>query len=108
MPQDSMTFQQQFPQLFQQGLTPQQEKKWDDAISKYKILLDQGHNAITNEQASVVYHNMAASAYGKSDFLNAYIWSKKAIVLNSNNSFSQNILEQVVKKYQPPQIPHQI
>ena len=108
MPQDLITFQQQFPQLFQQGLTPQQEKKWDDAISKYKILLDQGHNAITNEQASVVYHNMAACAFGKSDFLNSYIWSKKAVVLNSNNSFAQNFLEQVVKKYQPPQIPHQI
>ena len=108
MPQDLMTFQQQFPQLFQQGLTDQQGKKWDDALSKYKILLDQGHNAITNEQASVVYHNMAASAFEKSDFLNAYIWSKKALVLNSDNSFAQNLLNQVAKKYQPPQIPHQI
>ena len=108
MPQESMTFQQQFPQLFQQGLAQQQGKRWDDAISKYKVILDQGQGALTHEQASVVYHNMAASAYEKSDFKNAYIWSKKATSLNSNNAFAQNLLQEVSKKFQPVQIPHQI
>ncbi len=108
MPQESMTFQQQFPQLFQQGLANQQNKKWDDAISKYKNILDQGLNGLTNEQASVIYHNMAASAFEKADYLNSYVWSKKAITLNPNNSFAKNLFSEAGKKFQPTQIPHQI
>ncbi len=108
MPQQSMTFQQQFQQLFQQGLADQQQKKCDDAISKYKNLLDQGRNAITNEQASVLYHNMGSCAFEKNDFVNAFIWTKKAMTLNSSNSFAHSLLAEINKKYQPPQIPHQI
>ncbi len=108
MPQDQMTFQQQFPQLFQAGLADQKEKKWDDAVGKYQALLDQSQNNLTNEQASVVYHNMAASYFEKADFVRSFIWSKKALSLNSDNDFSKTLLSEVTKKFQAPQIPHQI
>ena len=108
MPQESMTFQQLFPQLFQLGLAQQKEKKWDDAIAKYKSLLDQGRSAITDEQGSVVFHNMAVCAFEKSDFTNAYVWSKKATTLNSGNTFAHNLFIEVSKKFQPAQVPHQI
>lgn len=108
MPQDSMTFQQQFKTQFQQALALQQEKKWDDAVSKYQILLDEGRSSITAEQASVVYHNLSAIAYEKGDNVNAYIWSKKALTLNPDNTFAKTLSIEIAKKFQPVQIPHQI
>ena len=108
MPQDQMTFQQQFPQLFQQGLADQKDKKWDDAISKYQNLLDQGQNSLTSEQASVIYHNMAASSFEKADFLKSYVWTKKSLSLDSGNDFAKDLLSEVTKKFQPQQVAHQI
>ncbi len=108
MPQDQMTFQQQFLQVFQEGLAFQKEKKWDDAINRYQTLLDQSQNNLTNEQASVVYHNMAASSFEKTDFVRSFIWSKKALSLNSDNEYSKILFTEVTKKFQTPQIPHQI
>ena len=108
MPQDSVTFQQQFPQLFQQGLAYQKLKNWDDAIGKYKTLLDEGQNFLTDQQVSVIYHNMASCSFEKSDFIKSYIWSRKSVALDSNSDAAQQLLVQVTKKFQPPQIPHQI
>ena len=108
MPQDQMTFQQQYPQLFQQGLADQKDKKWDDAISKYQNLLDEGQNSLTNEQASVIYHNMAASSFEKADFIKSYVWTKKSLSLNSSNDFAKDLLQDVTKKFQPEQVAHQI
>ncbi|MBC7466375.1 MAG: hypothetical protein H7256_10315 [Bdellovibrio sp.] len=108
MPQDSMTFQQQFKQHFQEGLALQQEKKWDDAVRKYQTLLDEGQGAITAEQASVIYHNLSTIAFEKGDNLNAFIWSKKALSLNADNTFAKALSTEIAKKYQPVQIPHQI
>ncbi|OFZ28665.1 MAG: hypothetical protein A2622_06140 [Bdellovibrionales bacterium RIFCSPHIGHO2_01_FULL_40_29] len=108
MPQDEMTIQQQFPQLFQQGLADQQNKKWDDALGKYQTLLDQSQNSLTNTQASVVYHNMAVCAFEKVDLAKTYIWSKKAITLNSRNQIAQDFYSEISQKFQPPQVPHQI
>jgi tetratricopeptide (TPR) repeat protein len=108
MPQEQMTFQQQFNQQFHEGLALQQEKKWDDALGKYQSLLDQGQGSLTNEQGSVIYHNMAAISYEKADYLKAYIWVKKSLALNSDNTIAKNLSAEVAKKYQPVQIPHQI
>lgn len=108
MPQDSMTFQQQFKQHFHDALALQQEKKWDDAVSKYQSLLDEGQGTITADQASVIYHNLSAIAFEKGDTVNAYIWSKKAVTLNPDNSFAKTLSAEIAKKYQPVQIPHQI
>lgn len=108
MPQDKNAFQQQFNTQFQQALALQQEKKWDDAVSKYQSLLDQGLNNLSDEQASALYYNLSAIAYEKGDFLQSYIWSKKSVSLNSENSFAKQISAEILKKYQPVQIPHQI
>ena len=108
MPQELMTFQQQFKQLFQQGLALQQQKKWDDAISKYQSILDEGTNALTSEQAAAVYHNLSVISFEKSDLLKSYIWSKKSLSLNSDNVLVKNLFSEINKKFQPPQIPHQI
>ncbi len=108
MPQDQMTFQQQFPQLFQAGLAAQKDQKWDDALGKYQNILDQSQDSLTHEQLSVVYHNMATCSYEKADFLRSFIWTKKALSLNSDNQFSKTLLTEVSKKFQPQQIPHQI
>ncbi|MFZ3229577.1 MAG: hypothetical protein WA160_05185 [Pseudobdellovibrio sp.] len=108
MPQDKMSFQNQFNTQFQQGLALQQEKKWDDAVSKYQTLLDEGQAFVTNEQASVIYHNMSVIAFEKADNLKAYIWSKKSLSLNPDNTFAKSLSVEIAKKYQPVQIPHQI
>ncbi len=104
MPQENVTFQ----QLFEQALTTQQQKKWDDALVLYQNALDKGQNLISSEQASVIYYNMSTIASEKLDFLKAYVWSKKALSLDSHNHFASESLQQFTKKVELPQIAHQI
>jgi tetratricopeptide (TPR) repeat protein len=96
------------PQLFDQALAFQQQKNWDQALLNYQNLLDQGRGHLSNLQASVVYHNMSNVAYEKGDFLKAYTWSKKAVVLNPGNSAAQEALGVYSKKFEVPVIAHQI
>lgn len=108
MPQDSVTFQQQFKQQFQEALALQQQKKWDDAAGKYQTLLDEGQGSLTAEQGSVIYHNLSAIAFEKSEFPKAFVWSKKSLALDGNNIFAKSLSTEIAKKFQPVQIPHQI
>lgn len=95
-------------QLFEQGLASQQQKNWDQALIQYQKALDKGPGQLTDSQAAAVFHNMSTVAYQKSDFLHAYIWSKKAVALNPNNHLAQQSIDQFSKKFEPPQVAHQI
>ncbi|MBC7740832.1 MAG: hypothetical protein H7061_01450 [Bdellovibrionaceae bacterium] len=95
-------------QLFEQGLALQQQKKTDAALEFYQKALDKGPDQLTSAQASVVYHNMSTLAHEKADYLRAYIWSKKAVSLDSGNRIAKDSLEQFSKKFEPPQVAHQI
>jgi tetratricopeptide (TPR) repeat protein len=104
MPQENVTFQ----QLFNQALAAQQQKNWDEALTLYRSALDNGLSTMHDPQASVIYHNMSTIAYEKSDFFNAYVWSKKAVSLDAYNRAASTSLEQYAKKVEIPQITHQI
>lgn len=97
-----------FTQLFDQALALQQAQKWDESLETYQKLLDQSTSSLSNSQASVIFHNMSTSAYEKGDYLKAYIWSKKALSLNSKNQLAQESFNHYSKKVEIPIIPHQI
>ncbi len=104
MPQENVTFQ----QLFDQALSAQQQKNGDEALKLYQQSLDQGQAQTKEPQLAVIYHNMSTLAYEKSDFLHAYVWSKKAVTLDPGNRIAQQALEQYSKKFEVPQVAHQI
>lgn len=104
MPQENVSFQ----QLFEQGLASQQQKNWDIALSLYQKALDQGLGQLSALQLSAVYHNMSLIAHEKKDSLNAYVWSRKSIYLNSGNQIAHKSLKEFEKEFSKPQIPHQI
>jgi tetratricopeptide (TPR) repeat protein len=113
MPQESVN--QNFSELFGEALALQQEKKWDESISAYKRILDQGReNAdqskakLTDQQASTLYHNMSVASFSNGDFLKAYAWSKKALHLNPANTQARDSLQGLTQKIEIPNIPHQI
>ena len=97
-----------FTQLFDQALVLQQAQKWDASLETYQKLLDQSTSSMSNSQASVIFHNMSTSAYEKGDYLKAYIWSKKALSLNSKNQLAKESFNHYSKKVEIPIIPHQI
>ncbi|MBC7420925.1 MAG: hypothetical protein H7328_09365 [Bdellovibrio sp.] len=97
-----------FSQLFEQGLASQQQKNWDAALDSYQQALDKGLKDMNPNQASAIYHNMSTVAFEKADFLKAYVWSKKAVALNPSNKIAGQSLEQHSKKFEVPQLAHQI
>lgn len=104
MPQENVTFQ----QLFDQALSAQQQKNWDEALKLYQQVLDQGQSQLNEPQLSTIYHNMSTVAFEKSEFLYAYVWSKKALALDPGNRIAQQAFEGYAKKFEVPSIPHQI
>jgi tetratricopeptide (TPR) repeat protein len=104
MPQENVSFQ----QLFDQALSAQQQKNGDEALKLYQETLDKSQSLLTSAQASVIYHNMSTLAFDKSDFLKAYIWSRKSLALDPSNRIAQQSLEQYSKKFEVPQVAHQI
>ncbi len=104
MPQENVSFQ----QLFDQALSAQQQKNGDEALRLYQETLDKSQAEMNRPQMSVVFHNMSTLAFEKSDFLHAYVWSKKAVALDSGNRTAQQALEQYSKKFEVPQVAHQI
>jgi tetratricopeptide (TPR) repeat protein len=107
MPQESNS-EKNFSDLFTAALALQQEKKWDEALTSYGQLLDQSLPQLSAKQAASIYHNMSAAAYAKSDFLKAYVWSKKAMALDPSNEQIQTSYANYAKKVEIPSIPHQI
>lgn len=97
-----------YTQLFDQALSLQQQKNWDESLTTYQKLLDQSLVQMNSSQASVVYHNMSTIAFEKTDYLKAYAWSKKAVVLNPGNQLARESLEVFSKKFEVPVVARQI
>jgi len=108
MPQENVPKNLTVQQLFDQALSAQQQKNQDEALRLYKKTLDLGQNQANSPQLSVIYHNMSAIAFEKSDFLHAYTWSKKALALDSGNRIAQEALTEYSKKFEVPNVARQI
>lgn len=102
MPQETTS------ELFNQALAQLQQKNWDASIALYRQLLDQGRDSLSSAQASVVYHNMSTIAAEKADTLMAYVWAKKALLLDPANSEPHAAFQQYAAQFQVPSLPHQI
>lgn len=108
MPQENLPNNTTAQQLFDQALSAQQQKNLEEALRLYKEALDKGQSDLKAPQISVVYHNMSTIAYEKSDFLHAYVWSKKAIALNPGNHTAQEAFTEYAKKFEVPTVSRQI
>lgn len=101
-----------YTQLFNQALAEQQKKNWDSSLEFYQKLLDQSLSQkdmeLSDFQASAIYHNMSLIASEKGDSLKAYVWSKKALVLNPSNQLAVESFKQYSMQFKPPTIAHQI
>lgn len=106
MPQESSSL--NLNENFTQALALQQQKNWDESLTAYQKILDEGQQNITDTQASVVYHNMSTVAHEKGDGFKAYVWSKKAFNLNPSNEQAKQVYEVYAKSFNAPNIPHQI
>lgn len=108
MPQENVPQNLTVQQLFDQALSAQQQKNADEALRLYKEALDQGQNSHTSPQVSVIYHNMSTIAFEKSDFLHAYVWSKKSLALDPGNRLAQETFVEYAKKFEAPTVARQI
>lgn len=106
MPQENNSL--NLNESFTQALALQQQKNWDESLTAYQKVLDEGQQNLTDAQASVVYHNMSTVAHEKADGFKAYVWSKKAFNLNPSNEQARQVYEVYAKSFNAPNIPHQI
>lgn len=99
-----------YQQQFQAGLSALQQKNWDIAIKEFQSALDQGPatNAITPDQAGVIYHNMSLAAKQKGDLLKSYIWARKSVALAPNFKASKENLASLKSKIEQPLVTHDI
>lgn len=93
---------------FDQALALQQQKNWDSALDNYKAALDQSPAELSVSQAAVIYYNMSTIAYERGDFLNAYIWARKSVSLDSSNAVARESLQHYTTQFQTPSVPRQI
>lgn len=95
-------------QLFDHALSAQRQKNGEEALKLYQDALFKGPGILSPPQISVIYHNMSTIAYEKADFLRAYVWSKKATLMDPGNRMAQQAREQYAKKFEIPTVAHQI
>ena len=88
---------QQPEQIFTTALALQNQKKFDEALTEYKKLLDISQTAdstLNAEQISAASHNMALIYLEKKDEGLAAVYNQKSLGLNPGNSAAAKLFEQ--------------
>jgi len=103
------------PELFNQALALQNEKKWDEALTAYQKILDESQSRaakpeqnLTREQAATVSHNMSLIYLAKNELPLASVYSQKALHLNPNNSPAQELQKLIPALFQNKSIARDI
>ncbi|WP_409478485.1 hypothetical protein [Pseudobdellovibrio sp. HCB154] len=96
-----------FQQNFQNALSLQQQKKYDEALSAYKSLLEQNPD-LSRDQAADISYNAALAAFGKQDFLLSYVYTQKAILLRPRHTQATELAAKVKTHFQVKATPHDI
>lgn len=96
--------------LFNEAISLHQNKKNDEALAVYLKILDKSHDAtnLTSEQASTVSQNIAVIYMQQGNTNLAYVYNKKALTLNPQNSFADKFHSTHLKNYKVAEIARDI
>ena len=97
----------EFQTQFQNALSLQQSKKYDEALTAYKAILD--HNPdLSRDQIADISYNSALAAFGKQDFLQSYVYTQKALLLHPRHAQASELAAKVKTHFQVKATPHDI
>jgi len=97
----------EFQQQFQKALSLQQEKKYDEALSAYKSLLEQNPD-LSRDQIADISYNAALTSFNKQSFLESYVYNQKALLLNSRHDQALALATKIKTQFQVRATPHDI
>lgn len=95
--------------LFNEAISLHQSKKFDEALTTYLKLLDEGQSgSLTQEQTSTVSQNIAVLYMQQGQTGLAYVYNKKALSLNPGNSAAQQFFQSHLVHYKISEVPRDI
>lgn len=97
----------EFQQSFQNAVSLQQQKKYDEALSAYKSLLEQNPD-LSRDQIADISYNAALTSFNKQDFLASYVYNQKALVLMPRHEQASELALRIKTQFQVRATPHNI
>ena len=97
-----------FHQTFQSAVSLQQQKKYDEALSAYKSLLEQSDLDLSRDQIADISYNAALASFNKQDFLGSYVYAQKALLLRPRHSPATELAAKIKTQFQVKATPHDI
>lgn len=97
----------EFQQQFQNALSLQQEKKYDEALSAYKSLLEQNPD-LSRDQIADISYNAALTSFNKQSFLESYVYNQKALLLEPRHDQALELATKIKTQFQVKATPHDI
>lgn len=94
-------------QNFQNALSLQQEKKYDEALLLYKSILAQSSD-LSRDQIADVSYNVALTSFQQQNFLQSYVFNQKALLLKPQHSQAIELAEKIKSHFQVRATPHDI
>ena len=96
-------------EAFNEAISLHQNKKYEEARAAYLKLLDKGQpDHLTQEQASTVSQNIAVLYMQQGDVNLAYVYNKKALTLNPQNTAAVQFHKNALNTFKIPEIPREI
>ncbi|MES2802261.1 MAG: SH3-like domain-containing protein [Bdellovibrionota bacterium] len=96
-----------FQQQFQNALSLQQEKKYDEALTAYKSLLERNPD-LSRDQIADISYNAALTSFSKQSFLESYVYNQKALLLKPSHSQASELAAKIKTQFQVKATPHDI
>ena len=96
-----------FQQNFQKALSLQQDKKYDEALTAYKSLLQQNPD-LSRDQIADISYNAALASFSKQDYLQSYVYNQKALLLHPRHSQATELGAKIKTHFQVKATPHDI
>ena len=97
-----------FQQTFQNAVSLQQQKKYDEALAAYKSLLEQQNPDLSRDQIADISYNAALTSFNKQDFLSSYVYNQKALLLSPRHSQASELAAKIKTQFQVRATPHDI
>lgn len=98
----------EFQQTFQNAVSLQQQKKYDEALAAYKSLLEQPNLDLGRDQIADISYNAALTSFNKQDFLSSYVYNQKALLLSPRHSQASELATKIKTQFQVRTTPHDI
>lgn len=96
-----------FKQNFQNAISLQQEKKYDEALSAYQSILEQNPD-LSRDQIADISYNAALASFSKQSYLQSYIYNQKAILLSPRHAQARDLAVKIKTHFQVKATPHDI